>query len=381
MATVADCLRQHAPADLQQCGLRVPLAHRKVVDSITRCRTGALGSVKYECQTCGQEHWVGRSCRNRHCPTCGKEQTYAWLEKQFGRLMPVHHFLVTFTVPQELRFLLRASPAEGYRALFDAAAQSIRDVGSATKSLAGCRLGYFGVLHTWGRDPMVYHPHVHFVVPGGGVKLDDQRRALSWQSTPENFLFDHGTLVRVYRAKLADLLRDAGLYDRAPSQAWRKTFVVDIQPVGDGQAVLKYLAPYVHRVAISDSRIVACDPSSVTFQYRPTGSRKLKTRRVSGTEFVRGFLQHTLPKGFQKIRHYGWMSANSTVSLDEVRWLVWLYLGWTYWLASGHAPQPKPAARPQLKCARCGGPMRVVDITFEPAGTLSEHALAYLDSG
>ena len=228
---------------------------------------------------------------------------------------------------------------------------------------------------------MVYHPHVHFVVPGGGVKVNDQGHALRWQATPKNFLFHHGTLINVYKAKLADHLRACGLYDQVPADTWKKKFVVDIEPVGDGRAVLKYLAPYVHRVAISDSRIVACDESSVKFQYKPSGATTYQERTVPGSEFVRGFVQHTLPPGFQKIRHYGWMSSNSKVRLDEVKWLVWLFLGWTFWLASGHAPQQPTAERPVLRCAECGGEMRVVDITFEPGGALSDHALAYFDSG
>jgi hypothetical protein len=176
-------------------------------------------------------------------------------------------------------------------------------------------------------------------------------------------------------------LRSCGLYDAVPVEAWNKTFVVDIEPVGDGRAVLKYLAPYVHRVAISDNRIVACDESSVTFCYKPSNAKSYTTRTVVGTEFVRGFVQHTLPRGFQKVRHYGWMSSNSKVSLDEVKWLVWLFLGWTFWLASGHAPQ-EPLSEPRVvRCAECGGTMRIVEITFEPGGVLSEHALAYLDSG
>ena len=127
MPSVADCLRQHAPAYLQQFGDNVPIGHRKVISAITRCRTGQLGGVLYQCKRCDREHWVGRSCGNRHCPNCDKEKTYAWLEKQTTRLMPVHHFLVTFTVPAELRSVLRGSQADGYRALFDAGAQSIRD--------------------------------------------------------------------------------------------------------------------------------------------------------------------------------------------------------------------------------------------------------------
>ncbi|MHB0956286.1 MAG: transposase [Pirellulaceae bacterium] len=129
-------------------------------------------------------------------------------------------------------------------------------------------------------------------MPGGGVKLDDHGHALAWHATPDNFLFHHGTLVRVYKAKLADQLRTGGLYDSVPPDAWQGKFVVDIKPVGDGQAVLKYVAPYVHRVAISDKRIVAVDERSVTFSYTPSGSHRAKTRRVTGEEFVRGFCQH-----------------------------------------------------------------------------------------
>ena len=162
--------------------------------------------------------------------------------------MPVHHFLVTFTVPRELALVLRDSQEvrqrDGYRCLFDASSQSIRDVGAATKSLRGCRLGYFGVLHTWGRDLQTFHPHIHYVVPGGGVKLDDTGNAVSWQSTPKNFFVHGKTLSRVYKAKLADELRAAGLYDQVAATVWRKDFVVDVKPVGHAEPTLKYLAPY-----------------------------------------------------------------------------------------------------------------------------------------
>jgi len=378
MVSVADCLRQHAPAYLAKYGDAVPSGHRKVIAAITRCRTGALGGILYACADCGTCYWVGRSCGNRHCPTCGHDKTAAWLEKQSQRLMPVHHFLVTFTVPEELRSVLRACQAPGYAALFRAGADSIRDVGSATKSLRGCHLGFFGVLHTWGRDPCVYHPHVHFVVPGGGVSEDRSK----WKATPENFLFHHGTLIRVYKAKLADALRACDLYDRVPARAWKAKFVVDIKPVGDGQAVLKYLAPYVHRVAISDNRILACDRESVTYCYTPSGTKQSKTRRVTGEEFVRGFVQHTLPSGFQKVRHYGWMSANCRVTLDEVRWIVWLFLGWTYWLGSGYAPQKTSPEKSSVCCPHCGGRMHIIDIVHRPIpAVLIEHPIPYLDSG
>ena len=238
MSSLAEALTEHGPAFLSKFQDQLPEHVKRVISLITRCRTGALGGVHYQCDGCGREHWVGRSCGNRHCASCGHEKGQVWIEKQRDRLMPVHHFLVTFTVPRELGLVLRAHQDDGYRCLFDSSAQSIRDLGAATKSLKGCQLGFFGVLHTWGRDLQTYHPHIHYVVPGGGVKLDESGAAVGWQSTPKNFLFDHGTLIRVYKAKLADELRARGLYEQVPSEVWTKDFVVDIQPVGHGVPTL-----------------------------------------------------------------------------------------------------------------------------------------------
>jgi len=188
-------------------------------------------------------------------------------------------------------------------------------------------------------------------------------------------------LIRVYKGKLTDALRACGIYAEVPESAWWKKSVVDIEAVGDGRAVLKYLAPYIYRVAISDKRIVACDESSVTFRYTPSKSKVSKTRPVNGSEFVRGFVQHVLPRGLQKVRYYGWMSSNAKIDLDEVRWLVWLFLGWTFWLASGHAPQEEPIERKPLRCAKCGGTMRIVEIVNVNCRALIEHSTDYLDSG
>ena len=169
MPTVADCLRQHGDLFLQEYADKVTLQQRKVLSAITRCRTGELGHVIFACDGCQRQHWVGRSCGNRHCPNCQHEKTQQWLQKHTDRLLPVHHFLVTFTVPEELRGLLRACPDEGYDAIFDAGAATIQELLGNPKWLGSDNVGFFGVLQTWGRDPMVFHPHVHFVVPGGGV--------------------------------------------------------------------------------------------------------------------------------------------------------------------------------------------------------------------
>jgi hypothetical protein len=288
----------------------------------------------------------------------------------------VHHFLVTFTVPQELRCVLRAHQKAGYDALFNSGSGTIRKLLANPRYLGTSKVGFFGVLHTWGRDPMVYHPHVHFVVPGGGVSED----GTSWLATPKNMLVPHARAISLYKKLLADALRGAGLYEQIPASAWRGKWVVDFRKVGDGRAVLKYLAPYVYRVAISDNRIVDCDQQSVTFRYTPSGEKQSRTRRVAGTEFVRGFVQHVLPRGYQKVRYYGWMSPNSRVDLDMVRWLVWLFLGWTYWLGSGHVPPQKVAPEPVL-CAACGRPMKILLVVILNCRALVEHGLEYLDSG
>lgn len=184
---------------------------------------------------------------------------------------------------------------------------------------------------------------------------------------------------KVYNGKLAERLKQLGLYDQVDPLVWKKPWTVDIKPVGDGQAVLKYLAPYVHRVAISDKRIVGCDEAAVTFRYTPTGKKRSVTRSVRGDEFVRGFVQHTLPTGFQKVRYYGWMSPNSRIDLDEVRWLLWLFLGFVFWLGSRSSVAPSTSSGP--RCNRCGGVMRATLVIDHFGRVLYEHSLAYLDTG
>ena len=386
MPSVAEALRVFAPGYLKRYGDAVPLGHRKVLDAIVRCRTGELGGVVYECESCGHQHWAGRSCGNRHCPTCQFHKTQIWLAKQTARLLPVPHFCVTFTVPQELRMPLRSKQREGYKALFDAAAESLRDVGQATRALRDCGsrggapgLGYFGVLHTWGRDLLTYHPHVHFVVPGGGVRFDTAGHPVEWKSTSETFLMHHGTLIRVFKAKFTEKLRACGLYEDVAESAWKKKSVVDIKPVGDGSAVLKYLAPYVYRVAISDKRIVAVDETHVTYRVTPSGSKHTVTRRVPGETFVRGFVQHVLPSRFHKLRYFGWMHSASRVDLDDVRWLACAAMGLLFLLWLGRSDTAPDL--PPLQCRRCDGAMKQVRVTFVPCKVLVDYCLAYQDSG
>lgn len=357
-ATVADALRKFAPAYITRFLKRMPPHHRKVLGLIIRCKTGALGDFVYRCGSCRRYHWVGRSCGNRHCPNCQKEKTQTWLAKQTHKLLPVQHFVLTFTVPKELRSLLRAHPEVGYAAIFEAGSETIRTLLKKPKNLGSDQLGFFGVLHTWGRDLKDYHPHVHFVVPGGGVSPDGAK----WLQVNKDQLFHPQPAKMLYKKLVVAELRKAGLYAKMPTGVLKFDWVVNIKPVGNGQAVLKYLAPYVYRVAICDNRIVSVDDAGVTYRVKPSGKRVFQTRHLSGESFVRAFAQHILPPGFQKVRYYGFMSPNCKLQLANVRWLVWIWKGWTFYLASRLPKHDSPRRKP-LQCPGCGAELKRILIT------------------
>lgn len=347
MPTVADVLRRHGPSYLERFGGQMPAEHHKVLRALVACRTGELGTVVYTCTSCGRNHAIGRSCGNRHCPTCQQEKTKAWLEKQTARLLPCPYFLLTFTLPAELRELVRANPRACYAALFEASSAALKTLAADPKYVGTQTPGFFGVLHTWGRT-LEYHPHVHYVVPGGGLSDDGAK----WLPARADFFVPVKALSILFRAKFRDALKRAGLDAQAPASVWKQAWVVNSQAVGDGRASLKYLAPYVFRVAISDRRIVSVDDERVTFSYRKSGTHHWRKMTLEPHAFIRRFLQHVLPAGFQKVRHYGFLAAGRRVSIDAVRWLVSLHYGLLYLLWSTQVVGPET---PKLRCAACGG--------------------------
>lgn len=355
MPTVAEVVRRFGAAYLKKFGQRVPREHRKVLAMIAHCRTGKLGWVVYRCQHCHREHSIGRSCGNRHCPSCQQHKTKAWLAEQTARLLPTHYFLLTFTIPASLRSFVRSHQRACYAALFAASSATIRTLAADPKYVGSSDCGFFGVLHTWGRD-LNYHPHVHYVVPGGAVSEDGQQ----WLSSAPNFFIPVKAASKIYREKFREQLRQAGLLAQIDPKVWSEAWVVNSKAVGDGQRSLKYLAPYVFRVAISDRRIVAIDDGpdgqgQVTFGYRKSGSRRWRRMTVSAEEFLRRFLQHVLPRGFQKVRHYGFASATRRAGYERIRWLVTLAMGLVYLL---HASDPKTKPRRvEFRCTGCGGPV------------------------
>lgn len=352
MPTVADVVRRYGPEYLERFGPSIPPEHRKVLDALAACRTGELGTVVFACSTCGHHHKIGRSCGNRHCPTCQQNKARAWLDRQKARLLPCPHFLLTFTVPAQLRPFLRSHQRLGYGALFHASSEAIKLLAADPKYLGTPRAGFFGQLHTWGRT-LAYHPHLHYVVPGGGPSEDGSQ----WLPSRANFFVPVKALSKIFRAKFRDAVEQAGLLEQIHPAVWHTDWVVHSQAVGDGRTALTYLAPYVFRVAISDYRIRSLDNGQVTFSYRKSGSRRWRTMTLQAHEFLRRFLQHVLPRGFQKIRYYGFASPNAKHSVEAIRWLVSLHAATPFVL---QAEPSQPTTPSPLLCPQCGGRLHVL---------------------
>ena len=305
MPQVADIFRRYGPDYLQRFGPTMLPSHRRALRDLVDCRTPALGGQVYQCNSCGREHYVYHSCRNRSCPKCHATDTQAWLTARRKELLPVGYFHVGFTLPEELRPIARSHQKVFYPLMIKAAAASLIKL-AADPHYVGGLLGVMAVLHTWSRT-LTYHPHVHCLVPAGGVSPDER-----WRDARPHFLVPVKALSRIFRAMLRDLLTDALPDVQFPDSVWRRDWVVYCKPAVHGaDTVLQYLARYVHRIAITNSRILAIDDGQVTFRYQKTGESCWRTMTLTADEFIRRFLQHVLPSGTHKVRYYGlWAPTN-----------------------------------------------------------------------
>jgi hypothetical protein len=318
---IADIFRRYGPQYRAKYGDRMLPSHRQAMGAIehcgvplpSRCRTLALGGHLYTCEACDETQYQYHSCRNRHCPKCQNGKAQQWLEQQQDLLLPIPHFLVTVTLPGGLRRLARSHQKQVYALLFRTSAAAMQHLARDPRFVGG-QMGMVGVLHTWGRN-LSYHPHIHFLVPGGGLAADRQ----TWLPARNNFLLPVKALSRIVRAKFRDALRKTSLFALVPKSVWQQAWVVHCQPVGNGLTALKYLAPYIFRVAISNNRILKLAEGKVTFRYRTTDTGKLKTCTLRTEEFIRRFLQHVLPKGFVKVRYYGFLSSGCRQRLASIR--------------------------------------------------------------
>lgn len=298
MLEVADIIRA---AGLTACERLAGLpSQQRALRAIQQCRTPALGGQVYGCDHCGTLQYSYHSCGNRHCPKCHGQQTERWLQKQRARLLPCAHYLLTFTLPQELRAVARSHQKVMYGLLLNAAAAAIQKLCADPRWL-GAQPALTGVLHTWTRA-MLYHPHAHFLVSAGGLASDGK----TWMAAKNpKFLLPVRALSVIFRAKLRTGVKAAGLLNLVPSRVWTQPWVVHAQPAGSGQKVLDYLARYVFRIAISHSRLERLEAGQVAFRYRDNRTQQIKRICLPAIEFLQRFVQHVLPQGFAKVRHYG----------------------------------------------------------------------------
>lgn len=305
MPEVADIFRRYGGDYLETFGPGVLPSHRRALQDILCCRTPVLGGHVYRCDHCGREHYVYHSCRNRSCPQCHGAATAAWLAHRRKELLPVEYFHLVFTLPAALRDFVRRHQKTLYGVLMKAAAQALKKLAADPKYVGG-QIGVLAVLHTWSCT-LTYHPHVHCLVPGGGVTAQQD-----WRPAHKGYLVPVKALSRIFRGLFLDMAAGQLPGVTVPNAAWDQPWVVYCKPSVQGaEKTLDYLGRYVHRVAVSNRRILSIEDGKVCFRYQNSRTREWKTMTLPAQEFIRRFLQHVLPKGVHKVRYYGlWAPAN-----------------------------------------------------------------------
>jgi hypothetical protein len=373
---VADIFRAHGPAWRQAQHGHLSLAQLKVMSAIEQCRSAALGGHVLRCDTCAQVAIAYNSCRNRHCPKCQARAARQWLEARQADLLPLDYYHVVFTLPAPISAIAYYNKAVIYDLLFEVAAETLRTIAADPKHL-GAQIGVTLVLHSWG-SALTHHPHVHGIVPGGGLAADGAR----WIACKPGFFLSVRVLSRLFRRRFLEELATAhhtgrlqffgefvGLSDARAFAQWLAPLhecewvVYAKRPFAGPAAVLAYLSRYTHRVAISNQRLLALDQRGVTFRwkdYRVTGKTRYKTMTLSADEFMRRFLLHVLPTGFHRIRHYGLLAnAGRRNHLARARELLHVVP-----TASESHPPVAAAANiaPTFVCPHCGAAMIIVEI-------------------
>jgi hypothetical protein len=361
---VADIVRAAGNSFWEQQKSHLAWPHRKVLDAIVRCRTAALGGHLDQCVRCGHQAISFNSCRNRHCPKCQGNARAKWLAARSAELLPVPYFHIVFTLPHELSALVLQNKRLLYDLLYRTSAATMLELARDPKHL-GADIGFLGVLHTWGQN-LEHHPHVHYIVPAGGLAPDGSR----WIDSSRRFFLPVHALSRVFRGKFVaglkqlvaqdkiqfhgsqQYLATPGCFSSFLQQLFRQDWVVYAKPpFGGAEHVLNYLARYTHRVAISNHRLVAFENGSVSFGWRDYahgGKKKLMT--ISAHEFLRRFLLHVLPGGLVRIRHFGlFANRRRGAALERCRALL------------GVAACVDPSEPPSLRCPACSGVMLVVE--------------------
>jgi hypothetical protein len=377
---VADIFRGHGPTWRQANAGHVSLDQLKVMSAIESCRTAALGGHVVRCEKCAHTLIAYNSCCNRHCPKCQGAAAREWLAEREAELLPVPYFHVVFTVPGQLADIAYQNKAVIYDILFKASAETLITIAADPEHL-GARIGVLSVLHTWG-SALTHHPHVHMIVPGGGFSLDGKR----WVSCRPRFFLPVRVLSRLFRRLFLEKLvaaHAAGelqFFGNHAPLANAQTFaaylaplrnsewvVYSKRPFGGPKEVLRYLARYTHRVAISNRRLIACDDKGVTFKwkdYRLEGPQRYKVMTLATHEFIRRFLIHVLPTGFHRIRYYGLLASGKRAeNIARARELLALPL-LPIEAIKADTTNANKLQTPKHPCPCCGGPMIIIE-TFQ----------------
>jgi hypothetical protein len=329
MPLIQDIFTKYGPLYLEKYGEKMPSLHKKALYAIMDCRTGSLGGEVYYCSKCKEYHYSYHSCQNRHCVVCQNKDAAEWIERNKKMMLPFSYFLTTFTVPEELRKFFRSNQKLFYNILFKASSDALKLLAKDKKYL-GADIGMIGILHTWTRA-LIYHPHVHYLIPGGGIGKGGKSIRFSDLSggasqTGDDFLVHVKPLSIIFKAKFRNVLKDKlpELFIEIPPSVWKNDWVVHIKPVGSGEKALEYMGRYLFRVAISSNRIIKLTNGKVTFRYTDSKTGKTKIVTLEALEFIRRFLQHVLPNNFMKVRYYGYLSAASRKKLVKLRKMLYL---------------------------------------------------------
>jgi hypothetical protein len=338
---LADIVRAAGPAYVAtHAGGLLPSQHRALAD-ISQCRTAALGGSLYRCDDCGALDYRYHSCRNRHCPKCQTDRAQQWLERVRARLLPCEYYLLTFTLPAQLRALARRHQRPVYTALLREAAASVLTV-AEDRAWVGGTPGILAVLHTWSRT-LDYHPHVHLLVTAGGLTP----HGAAWiRPAHPRFLLPGYVLSSIFRAKMRDALRRAGVAAGLDARVWQRRWTVHVEPIGTGEHATLYLARYVYRVALTNGRLERFAGGRVTFQYTHARTHTTRALTVPVEDFLTRFVHHVLPRGFTKVRWYGLFSAGRRADLERARTL----------LAPRHPPVEAPPPTPPPRVAEPPSP-------------------------
>ena len=338
MATLVD---QYYDKYIGKYGATALPGHLKTLKAILRCRTPESGELYVRCPDCEHAEWRPLSCGNRHCPKCQNHNTSQWLDKQQQKLLPVPYFMATFTLPYELRPLSWFNQKTVYTLFFKSVAGTLKDFG-INPSHFGAEIGMTMVLHTNTRN-LDYHPHIHAVVPGGGI--DRHRRY--WKKLKGNYLFNGKALAKVFRARFLEALAGAGMaIPRDIPQQW----VTQCVNVGKGAGALKYLSRYLYRGVISEKNIVSNQNGQITFTYIESKTGETKSRILPGEEFLHLIVQHVLPKGFRRVRDYGFLHGNAKRTLSLVQLILHVII-----------KELAPRLRPVFRCPCCRASMLIVE--------------------